>query len=571
MTTGKVKTLFTDKEKTEALFPRTKLSAVSDENGVGLDALMQHLAYTDEKSNDIIINTIDADSLNGVPAKDWAQKSFVTSEIAKAQFSGSGSGDVNLDGFATKDDLSNIDFPVDSVNGKTGNVQLSAADVGALSTNGGTINGSVDMNGTVTIKGNLVYSDGDINMNSRKVWNLPTPTGWGDAANKGYVDDGLATKAPDIGKGVYTGDVNIVGDNGVPINSVLWVSQATNLPSGHQWGVLETWQPQPGAILQRFSSSDRGVFWREYFHNGVSSDWHVGWQRLDNTECAPAGYGLGGGGVYISDCNTTLESGFYKWDINCANSPFDYATMIVSGRHGDCCNQIAICNAGSDRGKIVARAIDGSGASPWIPLDGSNSAPSKHNHSASDVNSGTFGVARGGTGKATHTSNAILTGNGTSAVKNVATASGALYATAANGAAKFGTLPIAQGGTGATTAADALKKLGLTATATELNYTDGVTSNIQEQLNNKLYYDQYIISNAPVSCQQVANAITAGNLGSYCAFVARIASKTTAPAEGVAVGCIATVQNAAFIFMDYSTNILYKCILIGTTLTIKEL
>ena len=62
-----------------------------------------------------------------------------------------------------------------------------------------------------------------------------------------------------------------------------------------------------------------------------------------------------------------------------------------------------------------------------------------------------------------------------------------------------GTLPIARGGTGATTAANALKALGLTATAaelnkldgvtttkTEFNYLDGVTSNIQTQLNSKL-------------------------------------------------------------------------------------
>lgn len=69
----------------------------------------------------------------------------------------------------------------------------------------------------------------------------------------------------------------------------------------------------------------------------------------------------------------------------------------------------------------------------------------------SHITSGTFSVARGGTGKATHTANAILSGNGTSAVNNIATASGALYATAANGAATFGTLPVAQGGTGSTT------------------------------------------------------------------------------------------------------------------------
>ena len=70
-------------------------------------------------------------------------------------------------------------------------------------------------------------------------------------------------------------------------------------------------------------------------------------------------------------------------------------------------------------------------------------------------------VALGGTGKSSHTSNAVLTGNGTNAVNNVATANGAFYATSANGAAKFGTLPIAQGGTGGTSAAAARTNLGL--------------------------------------------------------------------------------------------------------------
>lgn len=48
-----------------------------------------------------------------------------------------------------------------------------------------------------------------------------------------------------------------------------------------------------------------------------------------------------------------------------------------------------------------------------------------------------------------------------------------------------GTLPLTKGGTGATTAAAALTNLGLTATAAELNYMDGVTSNVQTQLDNK--------------------------------------------------------------------------------------
>jgi hypothetical protein len=48
-----------------------------------------------------------------------------------------------------------------------------------------------------------------------------------------------------------------------------------------------------------------------------------------------------------------------------------------------------------------------------------------------------------------------------------------------------GTLAVANGGTGSTTAAGALTNFGLTATAAELNYTDGVTSNIQTQLDTK--------------------------------------------------------------------------------------
>lgn len=110
-------------------------------------------------------------------------------------------------------------------------------------------------------------------------------------------------------------------------------------------------------------------------------------------------------------------------------------------------------------------------------------AASSHNHSTSNITSGTLGVARGGTGKATHTSNAVLTGNGTSAVNNVATASGALYATAADGAAKFGTLPIAQGGTGKTTAVDACSALGL---SPAMNL--GTVYTTREKYKNKTVY-----------------------------------------------------------------------------------
>lgn len=95
-------------------------------------------------------------------------------------------------------------------------------------------------------------------------------------------------------------------------------------------------------------------------------------------------------------------------------------------------------------------------------------AAASHNHAASGITSGTFGVARGGTGRDTLTANAIIAGNATSAVKQIATASGALYATAANGAAQFGTLPIAQGGTGRTSAPSMLVNLASTSAASPL-------------------------------------------------------------------------------------------------------
>ena len=62
----------------------------------------------------------------------------------------------------------------------------------------------------------------------------------------------------------------------------------------------------------------------------------------------------------------------------------------------------------------------------------------------------TITVGQGGTGRATLTANAVLYGNGTSAIGMLASANGAVYATAANGTLHFGTLPTGQGGTGNT-------------------------------------------------------------------------------------------------------------------------
>jgi hypothetical protein len=106
---------------------------------------------------------------------------------------------------------------------------------------------------------------------------------------------------------------------------------------------------------------------------------------------------------------------------------------------------------------------------------------------------GTLPVAQGGTGKTTHTANAVLTGNGTGALKNVAAANGAFFSTGSGVAPKFGTLPVKQGGTGATSEVAARKALGTnmkllwtnaSPTSTFESFTPLTNSDLAESLAN---------------------------------------------------------------------------------------
>ena len=97
-------------------------------------------------------------------------------------------------------------------------------------------------------------------------------------------------------------------------------------------------------------------------------------------------------------------------------------------------------------------ASGGANATPtWItPASGALYATS----SGGAASFGTLPVAQGGTGLTTATNvNSVLIGNSTTANSNfqtIRTASGAFYATAQDGKPAFGTLPVAQGGTNAT-------------------------------------------------------------------------------------------------------------------------
>ena len=107
-----------------------------------------------------------------------------------------------------------------------------------------------------------------------------------------------------------------------------------------------------------------------------------------------------------------------------------------------------------------------------------------------------------------------------------------------------GTLPISNGGTGATSASEVLTNLGITATAAELNkldgvtataaelnYVDGVTSNIQTQLNGKLSSSGNAASATRLATARNINGMSfdgSANRVNYgtCATAAATAAKT---------------------------------------------
>lgn len=142
---------------------------------------------------------------------------------------------------------------------------------------------------------------------------------------------------------------------------------------------------------------------------------------------------------------------------------------------------------------------------------------------ASDI----IDAAHGGTGRATLTANAVIAGNGTGTVKLITSASGALYSTSSGGTPQFGTLPVAQGGTGATTAANARSNLAVYSTTEVDNKVTAVTATSYSiTLSTNSWADSTGTvggSTAPFTYTYGLTSITCGAGGNVCPLITKAA------------------------------------------------
>ena len=157
-------------------------------------------------------------------------------------------------------------------------------------------------------------------------------------------------------------------------------------------------------------------------------------------------------GLLTGNMNSMMDVGAGWVQLaNCTNTPYG---NNPTGKNG----YLEVIEPES--GEILQRYTNHADGAVWLRSYANNSWTAWFEGGASST---IVPASKGGTGHdfSNIPANAIIRNSGDNTqLWYTATASGALYATAANGAVKFGTLPIAQGGTGATTAAAACTALG---------------------------------------------------------------------------------------------------------------
>ena len=388
----KITTLFEDASKQTALAPRTKVSAVSNENGVGLSELLNGKVSTAYAT----CSTAAATAAKVVTIEGNTNWSLVTGTVIYVKFT----------------ETNTAENPTINVNS-----------TGAK---------SVVLNGTTITTSSLSYA-GYANRIISYIYN---GTQW--AFNGWSYDGNTDTKVQQ--------NAVITTAKEYPVllaysDSTAKVTNAVNKAAGFTYNPSTQILTAPtfkGALSGNANSATTltgltATVTELNYVDGVTSN--IQTQLNNKMSSRPTCIELGG------SADSVVNEGFIDFHFN--NSSSDYTSRIIESASG----ALEVNSVKFSGGKVTSGTWNGSA----------------------------IGVAYGGTGLTASPS--MLINLGSTSAANVLQASPRPGVT--------GTLAVANGGTGATTAAGALKNLGLTATAAELNYCDGVTSNIQTQLNGK--------------------------------------------------------------------------------------
>lgn len=483
--------------------------------------------------------------------------------IANAQLGG-GEGDIDLSGFATGDQLNNlstelntkidsIDFPVDSVNGKTGIVSLSAADVGALSIAGDKMNGHLDMNGYQiknAIVANPVYSENisnkeyvdnaieNITLNASDVgarpdtWmptaedvgampifkrslanesedNVVEPGGYAITTNNAATVTGSAPELAGLPRTLYVFNADTSNTRVLQLECRAASTVSLDKYTGDLfYRIITNSNPKVIQPWRRIVSAEEFIEkvddLAEEFTIKVNDFAEEFTDKIEECEekFAPAIKVITAAG---EDLDKYIQPGIYMW-ISGANGPVNAPTEPSTNVNGwlhvmsngvETVKQIwyrfGTPDTNDHQTYVRTKAKDqdwsswqryfttadtigiangGTGATTKEEaLTKLGAAAATHEHKAGDITSGKLSLANGGTGANFTDIPPYAIIRATSNLETypylyyTKTNNGAFYATAENGSPKFDTLPIPQGGTGATTAPAALTNLGAVAKA----------------------------------------------------------------------------------------------------------
>lgn len=264
---GKIQSLFLDREKTQPIFPITKVKAVSDDNGKGLNVLLD----------------------------DKASKDFVTAKIAEAQLGGGG-GEIDLSGFATKDDLNAVDNKIPTTAAQIGAAPeshvvdknnphgVTPEQIGAVSKSGDTMTGAL----TTT---RLYVNPGE--------GGYPTFEFQAGTVRSAFVQQDIRDGKRNVGFYLYQSDQD---DNATKYYTCYNLpAPLTGQTANKVYDILTT--RAPVSIAQGGTGATDAATARA------------------NLGVAPAWFGLGELGAYCSDCNNAMKNGWFWVDGNTANIP----------------------------------------------------------------------------------------------------------------------------------------------------------------------------------------------------------------------------------------------------------